>query len=423
VGNAALETQMAGASEEPSRRQRLGRWLARAARPPWKVWREVRTAYFREWEVNRSLADLPESTAPSLKRHATALAPTALPIRLLDEYVVSWIVLAALAGVAVGLIAPQAWLDRPSGGSEWVQTLAVWLPLATLAGAITLAPLTAWAHRILGQRGKFLFAVGTGCIWLTVLISLDRWGAPFGLGGVTTYAASAAALAAATITAGFLALIVVYVALVYSLRRVAIARYADSVLAQSLLEAMTNLFFLDGREHEGIAFDPRREAVHGLETAAVTAERYLPRLLNPRDEATATWLRERTAEWASALRAHKRWILTERARDEKAVERLRETLRAVADGDWNQVERRPAYQASRGSRARVLVATGLRGAAPLVAAVLLRVFGVPGFDGQIGDYVLVASGAWLALSFLAQYDPLFSAKIGAAADISKTLRG
>jgi len=387
------------------------------------VWREVRTAYFREWEVNRSLADLPESAAPVLKRHATVLAPTALPIRLLDEYVASWLVLSALAGIAVGLTAPQAWLDRPSGGSEWVQTLAVWLPLAALAGAITLAPLTERAHRVLGQRGKFLLAAGTGGIWVTILISLEHWGAPFGLGGVTAYAASAAALAAATMTAGFLALIVVYVTLVYSLRRIAIARYADSVLVQSLLEVMTNLFFLDGREHEGIAFDPRREAVHSLEIAAVTAERYLPRLLNPRDEATATWLRERTAEWASALRAHKRWILTERARDEKAVERLRETLRAVADGDWNRVERRPAYQASRGSRVRVLAATSLRGAAPLVAAILLRVFDVPGFEGKIGDYALVAGGAWLALSFLAQYDPLFSAKIGAAADISKTLRG
>ena len=423
MGNAALESQILGASEEPSRRQRLRRWLARAARPPWKVWREVRTAYFREWEVNRSLADLPESVAPVLKRHATTLAPTALPIRLLDEYVASWLVLAALAGIAVGLTAPQAWLDRPSGGSEWMQTLAVWLPLAALAGAITLAPLTERAHRVLGQRGKFLLAAATGGIWITILISLDRWGAPFGLGGVTTYAASAAALAGATMTAGFLALIVVYVTLVYSLRRIAIARYADSVLVQSLLEAMTNLFFLDGREHEGISFDPRREAVHSLETAAVTAERYLPRLLNPGDEATATWLRERTAEWASALRGHKRWILTERARDEKAAERLRETLRAVADGDWNRVERRPAYQASRGSRVRVLMATSLRGAAPLVAAILLRVFDVPGFEGKIGDYVLVASGAWLALSFLAQYDPLFSAKIGAAADISKTLRG
>jgi hypothetical protein len=54
---------------------------------------------------------------------------------------------------------------------------------------------------------------------------------------------------------------------------------------------------------------------------------------------------------------------------------------------------------------------------------VLRVVGVPGFDGNVGDYLLAAGGAWLALSFLAQYDPLFSAKIGAAADISKTLRG
>jgi hypothetical protein len=116
-------------------------------------------------------------------------------------------------------------------------------------------------------------------------------------------------------------------------------------------------------------------------------------------------------------------MITERARDESAVERLRGTLRAAANGDWNGVERRPAHEASRSSRLRLLLATTLRGAAPLVAVALLRLFGVPGFDGKVGDYLLAASGAWLALSFLAQYDPLFSAKIGAAADISKTLRG
>jgi hypothetical protein len=87
------------------------------------------------------------------------------------------------------------------------------------------------------------------------------------------------------------------------------------------------------------------------------------------------------------------------------------------------VERRPAQQVSRGSRLRLLGATTLRGAMPLVTAVVLRLLGVPGFDGSVGDYLLAAGGAWLALSFLAQYDPLFSAKIGAAADISKTLRG
>jgi len=63
--------------------------------------------------------------------------------------------------------------------------------------------------------------------------------------------------------------------------------------------------------------------------------------------------------------------------------------------------------------------TVLRATGPIV----LRVVGVRGFDGNVGDYLLAAGGAWLALSFLAQYDPLFSAKIGAAADISKTLRG
>lgn len=54
---------------------------------------------------------------------------------------------------------------------------------------------------------------------------------------------------------------------------------------------------------------------------------------------------------------------------------------------------------------------------------MLRQANVPGFDGAIGDYAVIGSAVWLALSFLAQYDPLFGAKIGAAADISRTLRG
>jgi hypothetical protein len=385
------------------------------------VWREVRAAYFKEWEMNGSLADVPDGAAPALKRHAAALAPTAVPIKLLDEYVEPVTVLAALAGAAVGLVVPDAWLDSPAGSGEWLEMLAIWLPLSAVTVVITLVPFTGRADRVLSDRQKFVLVAALGCLWVAIVIGLDRWGAPFG--GVTTYAASAAALAAAARTAGLLALIVVYVTLAYVLRRIAIARHADSTFVRSLLEAMTNLFFLDGRDHGKLGFDPRREAVHSLEAAAVAAERYLPRFLDPRDEATATWLRERTAEWASALRGHKRWILTARARDEKAVDRLRETLRAAAEGDWNRVERRPAYQASRSSRLRILLTTSLRAAAPLVVAIVLRAFDVPGLDGRTGDYVLVATGAWLVLSFLAQYDPLFSAKIGAAADISKTLRG
>jgi hypothetical protein len=423
LGNAALERGLLGAPEEASRRARLVRWLARAARPPGKVWREARSRYFHDWETSCSLADLPDGSVRAVKRHAEALAPTSLPIRLLDQYVGPTLVVAAATGIGVGLATPAAWLAGPDGAGEWLQVVALWLLLAAIACAVTLAPFTDRVDRFLGQRGKFVLAAAVGCVWALAVVGLDRWGTPFGLGGVARYAASAAILTAATLTAAVLLLIAVYVTLAYALRRVAIRRHADSVLIQALVETLTNLFFLDGREHEGLGFDPRREAVRSLETAALAAERYLPPFFAPRDEATATWLRERTAQWASALRSHKRWIITERARDESAVERLRETLRAAAHGDWNNVERRPASEVSRGSRLRLLFATTLRGAAPLVTAVVLRLLGVPGFDGSVGDYLLAAGGAWLALSFLAQYDPLFSAKIGAAADISKTLRG
>jgi hypothetical protein len=423
VGNAALEHGILGAPEEQSRRARLTRWFRRAARPPSKVRRETRTAYFHEWETSCSLADLPDGTARAVKRHAEALAPTALPVRLLDQYVGATLVVATVAGIVVGLAATNAWLAGPDGTGEWMQAVLLWLPLAAIACASSLAPFADRVDRFLGQRSKFAFAAGIGCIWAFAIVALDRWGAPFGLGGIVRYAVSAAVLTAATLTATVLLLIVVYVTLAYVLRRVAIRRHADSVFIQALVDVLTNFFFLDGRDHEGLGFDPRREAVRSLETAALTADRYLPPFFDPRDETTATWLRERSAQWASALRAHKRWVITERARNEDAIERLRDTLRAAAHGEWNTVERRPAQQASRSSRLRLLVATTLRGATPLVAVVLLRVFGVPGFDGNVGDYLLAASGAWFALSFLAQYDPLFSAKIGAAADISKTLRG
>jgi hypothetical protein len=423
VGNAALDRAILAPPEEQSRRARLERWLRRAARPPGKVRRETRTAYFHEWETSCSLADLPAGTARAVKRHAAALAPTALPIRLLDQYVGLTLVVATVTGIVVGLAATNAWLAAPDGAGEWLGVVLLWLPLAAVACASSLAPFADRVDRFLGQRGKFALVAGIGCIWAFAIVALDRWGAPFGLGGIARYAASAAVVTAATLTVTILLLIVVYVTLGYVLRRLAIRRHADSVFIQGLVETLTNLFFLDGREHDGLGFDPRREAVRSLETAALTAERYLSPFFDPRDQATAAWLSERSAQWASALRAHKRWMITERARDESAVERLRGTLRAAANGDWNGVERRPAHEASRSSRLRLLLATTLRGAAPLVAVALLRLFGVPGFDGKVGDYLLAASGAWLALSFLAQYDPLFSAKIGAAADISKTLRG
>ena len=419
MGNTALDGRLLGAPDELSRRARLRRALARATRPPWEVWRDARRACVREWEANRSLADVPDAVAPALKRHAEALAPTRLPIRVLDEYVEALIVASVLAGAAVGLLVPRTWLDDPAGG-EWVQVVAIWLPLFLVAAALTLVQFTERLKRVLSDRAHLLLVAFFAAAWTAAVLVLDD---RRGLGATTTYAVSAAALSAATLSAALVLLIALYLTLGYVLRRVAIARHADSVLAQSLLDALTNLFFLDGRVQERLAFVPRREAVRSLEAAAVAAEHYLPRFLDPHDEATATWLRERAAQWASALRAHKRWILTERTRDERAVERLRETLRAAATGEWNELERQPAFQASRGSRLRLLVGTTLRGATPLAAAVVLRALGVPGLDGSIGEYVLIASGAWLALSFLAQYDPLFSAKIGAAADISKTLRG
>jgi hypothetical protein len=105
------------------------------------------------------------------------------------------------------------------------------------------------------------------------------------------------------------------------------------------------------------------------------------------------------------------------------MDRLRRTVEAAARNEWKDLERRPAFQGSPRSRLRRFVGTTLRGATPLAAVITLRAFDVPGLDGPIGGYVLIGSGVWLVLSFLAQYDPLFGAKIGAAADISKTLRG
>lgn len=417
MGNTALDGRLLGAPDEPSRRARLRRGLTRAARPPWRVWRDARTATRREWEANCSLADLPDGTAVALKRHVEALVPTLLPIRVLDEYVQPLIGAAVAAGAVVGLAVPAAWLDAPAGSGEWTRAVAIWLPVFAAAAALTLLQFAAPVRRVLSDRGHLLLVAGLACLWTGIVIALRDSTSDTG------YAFSAAALSAATLSGALLLLIAVYLTLSYVLRRLAIARHADSVFVHSLLDALTNLFFLDGRDHERLGFDPRREAVRSLEAAAVAAEHYLPRFLDPRDEATGTWLRERTGQWAAALRAHKRWILTERARDEDAVGRLRETLRAAATGQWNQLERRPAFEASRGSRLRLLGATILRGATPLGAVVVLRLLGVPGLDGTIGNYVLIASGAWLALSFLAQYDPLFSAKIGAAADISKTLRG
>jgi hypothetical protein len=423
VGNTALDGRLLGAPDEVTRRARLQRALARASRSPRKVWRDARIEYLREWERNRSLAEVPDAAAGALKRHAEALAPTVLPIRLLDEYVLPLKALNVIVAIVVGLLVPQAWLVGPSGTGEWLRVVLIWLPLAAVAGALTLSPFGRRADRLLGDSGKAMLVVALGCGWTAIVLMLDRWGAPFGLGNIATYALSAAALTAAALSGGLLLLVAVYVTLVYVLRRLAITKHADSAFVHTLLEALTNLFFLDGRNLDRLGFDPRREAVRSLEAAAVAAEVYLPRFLAPGDETTAAWLRERSAQWASALRAHKRWILTCRAKDEGAVDRLRGSIRAAACGDWKDLETRPAVGVSRGSRVRLLVATGLRGGIPLVIAIVLRQAGVPGFEGAIGDYAVIGSAVWLALSFLAQYDPLFGAKIGAAADISRTLRG
>jgi hypothetical protein len=423
VGNTALDGRLLGAPDELSRRARLRRAVTRVSRSPWKVWHDARVEYLREWERNRSLAEIPDAAAGALKRHAEALARTVLPLKLLDEYVLLVKALNVTVATCVGLLVPQAWLQGPSGSGEWLQAVLLWLPLAAFAGALTLSPFGRRAERLLGDAGKAMLVAALGFGWTAIILVLERWGAPFGLGDIATYALSAAALTAAALSAGLLLLIAFYVTLVYVLRRLAISRHADSAFVHTLLEALTSLFFLDGRSLDQLGFNPRREAVRSLEAAAVAAEVYLPRFLDPGDEATAVWLRERTAQWASALRAHKRWLITGRAKDEAAVERLRASLKAAACGDWKDMESRPAVGVSRGSRVRLLLATGLRGGVPLVLAIVLRQAGVPGFDGAIGDYAVIGSAVWLALSFLAQYDPLFGAKIGAAADISRTLRG
>jgi hypothetical protein len=423
VGNTALDGRLLGAPDELSRRARLRRAVARASRSPRKVWRDARIEYLHEWERNRSLAGVPDAAAGALKRHAETLAPTVLPLKLLDEYVFLVKTLNVTVAIGVGLLLPQAWLSGPSGSGEWLRVVLLWLPLAVVAGALTLSPFGRRAETLLGDSGKAMLVAGLGFGWTAIILMLDRWGAPFGLGGVTAYALSAAALTAAALSAGLLLLIAFYVTLVYVLRRLAISKHADSAFVHTLLEALTSLFFLDGRNLGPLGFDPRREAVRSLEAAAVAAEVYLPRFLEPGDQTTAAWLRERTAQWASALRAHKRWILTGRAKDERAVDRLRASLKAAACGDWKDMESRPAVAVSRGSRVRLLAATALRGGVPLVAAIVLRQAGAPGFDGAIGDYAVIGSAVWLALSFLAQYDPLFGAKIGAAADITRTLRG
>jgi hypothetical protein len=423
VGNTALDSRLLGAPDEPSRSARLRHAIAHAATSPREVWRFARKAYVHEWESKRSLTDVSDSAAPAIKRHAEALAPTALPIRLLDHYVEPLFVASAVAGIVVGLLVPQAWLDDPVGGGEWMQVLAVWLPLAVIGGALNLAPFSKRVQRVNTETGHLVLNLALGCLWVAVVLGVDRWGAPFGFGDATAYSVSAGALSAGVMNVGLIMLIAAYVALEYTLRRIAIKRHADSVFVQSLLEALTDVFFLDGRDYGQRGLDPRRDAMRYLETAAVSAERFLPRMLAPGDEATAKWLGERGAEWASAVRSHKRWVLTQRTKDERGVDRLRKTLEAAARGEWNDLERRPAFQASRRSMLRTLVATILRGASPLAAVIVLRALDVPGLDGEIGNYVLIGSGAWLVLSLLAQYDPLFGAKIGAAADISKTLRG
>jgi hypothetical protein len=423
VGNTALDSRLLGAPDEPSRSARLRHAIANAATSPREVWRFARKAYVQDWESKRSLTDVADSAAPAIKRHAEALAPTALPIRVLDHYVEPLFVASAVAGIVVGLIAPQAWLDDPAGGSQWLLVLGIWLPAAVIGGALNLAPFSERVQRVNTEAGHLLLNVGIGCLWVALVLGIDRWGAPFGFGDTVAYSISAGALSAGAMNVGLIMLIAAYVTLEYTLRRLAIKRHADSVFVQSLLEALTDLFFLDGRDHGHRGLDPRRDAVRYLETAAVAAERFLPRQLAPGDEATAKWLGERGAEWAAAVRSHKRWVLTQRTKDERATDRLRRTVEAAARGDWNDLDRRPAYQASRRSMLRTLVGTTLRGASPLAVVILLRAFGVPGLEGAIGNYVLIGSGVWLVLSFLAQYDPLFGAKIGAAADISKTLRG
>jgi hypothetical protein len=55
-----------------------------------------------------------------------------LPIRLLDHYVEPLFVASAVAGIVIGLITPQAWLDDPAGGSQWLLVLAIWLPVAVI---------------------------------------------------------------------------------------------------------------------------------------------------------------------------------------------------------------------------------------------------------------------------------------------------
>jgi hypothetical protein len=393
-------------------------------------WRKARERESEYWDTKASLAGLrpgyPEPPTPeAIRAQATLLAPTAVVQEILwwiGEYI--FFPALVLASVIGGLASPSAWLDAPSGVGGWAGMLALWLPLFVLGAAIARATISDSVDEAAGPLGRFALLVAVAGIATLIVVVLDRTGAPFGLRGIWTYAASAAALSVAIALVGFVFLFAFFAAGEYALRRIAVARHPDSVLVQALLDAVSDLHMAYGSgQGARVVSDRRLSAVRSLENAAVTAERYLPRRVNPKDQATAIWLRGLGGEVASALRAHKRWIITQSVRDEAAVDRLRATLMAAAAGNWRDLERRTVYEIPRSSRLLVLLATTLRGGIPLAVVVALRAFDVRGFEGAYGDYALIVAAVWLVVSFLAQYDPLFSTKIGAVTDLSKTLRG
>lgn len=399
---------------EPAAHGRLW-WLLR----PRAIRDRERRAYLEEIESRARLAagEQPgEERLATLREHATAVAPTEVPLRLILAYLGPVLVAGTVAGIAAGIALPLLWLPGPGAVPDWLGALFVWVVL--FSGVILVARVAFSIVLALGGRAVFLLALGG--LGIAACVEVDRSGLPFGLGPAEAYAATAAAATAAAVALAWLAVSVVSLGLYSLFARSSLTGHPESLLVVSLVNALAAVRAIEAGGAKAQLHDRRWRALQELERAALAAERATAKRLAPGDPATAAWLRERADGVAAALRFHKRSLLEGGPGDGTLAERLEETLEHALAERWGDLERRRPTPIAARSRARGFVSTAIRASIPLGALLVLRGFGIAD-EGALADYLLVATGAWLVLTFLAQYDPLFSAKMGSVGDLTKTL--
>jgi hypothetical protein len=156
----------------------------------------------------------------------------------------------------------------------------------------------------------------------------------------------------------------------------------------------------------------RRATMATIEGVAVRVEHDLRRQLASSDSATDQWVRETTRRIASAFRLQKRALVTPKTSTmARLITDNAQNLVYFASGNWSALPQADAQTAPK-SRAYSILRTAV---AALVPLALVATGIAIGFwpHGIVRDASVAAAVAWVVVTILASFDPLFHEKLAA----------